>query len=86
MSDAVADKVLEIIAREAKLEQATLKLTDRLADLDIGSLDRILIYFGVEEEFDIDIPENAESEEMQTLQDIVDGVKRLLAESESGAA
>ena len=86
MADEVAGRVLDIVAREAQRERNGLNLTDRIEDLDIGSLDMVQIIFGIEEEFDIFVPQENDAFGQQTLQDIVDGVSHLIAETAADPA
>jgi acyl carrier protein len=75
-----ADKILDIVAREAKKDRAELTLDTRLEDLKIESLDLVQILFAIEDEFDVYVPYNDESYKLETLRDVVDGVDRLIAE------
>ncbi len=86
MTDDVAGRVLDIIAREAQRERTGLNLTDKIGDLDIASLDMVQIMFGIEEEFDIYVPLEDDAFGQQTLQDIVDGISHLIAESAADPA
>lgn len=86
MTDDVAGRVLDIFAREAQRERKDLNLTDKIGDLEIESLDMIQIMFGIEEEFDIYVPQEDDAFGQQTLQDIIDGVSKLIAESASDPA
>ncbi len=86
MTDDVAGRVLDIIAREAQRERKDLNLTDKIGDLEIESLDMVQIMFGIEEEFDIYVPQEDDAFGQQTLQDIIDGVSKLIAESASDPA
>lgn len=86
MTDDLAEKVLEIVARETQRERKDLNLSDRIEDLSIQSLDMVQIMFGIEDEFDIYVPQEDESFGQQTLQDMVDGIARLIAEAGSESA
>lgn len=85
MSD-VANKVVEIVAREMKIDPGMVKLESSLEDLKIESLDVVQIVFSIEETFDITIPNNDKEYELKSVGDIVRGVERLIAlKSPSGA-
>lgn len=86
MTGDVAGRVLDIIAREAQRERNELSLNDKIGDLDIESLDMVQIMFGIEEEFDIYVPQENDAFGQQTLQDIVDGVSHLIAETAADPA
>jgi len=81
----VKDKVIEIIAEQAVLEPEDVKLDSTLEDLGIDSLGLVESIFSIEEEFDIQVPFNAneptESDfDISNVQSIVLGIERLIAE------
>jgi acyl carrier protein len=82
----IADRILDIIAKEAKLDRARLGLDTRLEELKIESLDLVQILFAIEDEFDVYVPYNDEAYKLDTLRDVVDGVNRLIAEKQAEAA
>ena len=63
MSDAVAetvrDKVVAILAEQAVLEPADVRIDATLADLGIDCLGLVETIFALEEAFDIQVPYNA---------------------------
>ncbi|MBS8225544.1 acyl carrier protein [Vannielia litorea] len=59
MSDAVKDKVIEIIAEQAVLEKSDVKMDSTLESLGIDSLGLVESIFAIEEAFDIQVPFNA---------------------------
>ncbi|NBD28979.1 MAG: acyl carrier protein [Alphaproteobacteria bacterium] len=59
MSDAIADKVIAIIADQAMLDPADVKPEHTLEDLGIDSLGLVESIFAIEEAFDISVPFNA---------------------------
>ena len=68
--------VLEIIAREQKCFPADLTLETRLEDLGIDSLKAITILYQLEEQFEIEIP-NELIETIVTVEDIVTNIDQL---------
>ncbi len=87
MDDAtVANKIFEIVAKERRLDRSTLTLDTRLEDIQIESVDLVEIIFAIEDEFDIDIPQDEKSFKLETMRDIVEGVQRLIAEKQAGTA
>ena len=82
----IADRIVEIIAKEAKLDAAKLTLDTRLEELKIESLDLVQILFAIEDEYDVYVPYNDEAYKLETLRDVVDGVNRLIAEKQGEAA
>ena len=61
MADDVKDKVIRILAEQAMLEPSDISLAQRLEDLGIDSLGLVESIFAIEEEFDIQVPFNANS-------------------------
>ena len=84
--DPVQDKIFDIIAKERRIDRSTLTLDTRLEDIKVESVDLVEIIFAIEDEFDIDVPQEEDAFALESMRDIVDGVKRLIAEKEAGAA
>lgn len=81
--DPVARMIFSIVAGERKLDPASLTLDSRLEDLNIESVDLVEIIFAIEDEFDIDIPQDKDDFKLETMRDIVDGVRGLIAQKEA---
>jgi acyl carrier protein len=83
MSDVAAD-VIAIVARKKRVDKPSVELSDRLEDLGLESLDAVEMIFDLEEKFDIQIPYNANTNnpraEYETVGDVVDAVKKLVAQ------
>lgn len=73
----MAQKVMEIIAREQHLEPGVVKLDSTFAELGIDSLDAVNILFALESEFKIDIPD-AVAQNMKSVSQAVDSLTRVL--------
>ena len=82
----IRDKIFDIIAKEARLDRGTLTLETKLEDLKIESLDMVQILFGIEDAFDVYVPQDDQSFKLSTLKDVVDGVKRLVAAKQQQTA
>jgi acyl carrier protein len=87
----VASDVLEVIAKQAKVEPAKVARETELADLNLESLDTIELIFALEEKFNIEIPFNANEAgtagiSFTTAGDVIDAVAKLVAEQEGGKA
>jgi acyl carrier protein len=70
--------VIEVIAQEQKCRPEDIHLNTRLADLGIDSLRAITILYQLEEQFDIEIP-NELIETIVTVEDVIreiDGLRR----------
>ena len=81
----VKDKVIQIIAEQGLLDVADVSLTATLEELGIDSLGVVESIFAIEEEFDIEVPFNAnapqESEfDKSSVATIVSAVETLVAE------
>lgn len=79
----IKDKIFDIFAKEARLDREQLSLDARLEDLGIESLDMVQILFGIEETFDVYVPQDDENFKLETMRDVVDGVKDLMAQKEN---
>ncbi|MFV2052876.1 acyl carrier protein [Aliiroseovarius sp. YM-037] len=85
MSDEIKEKIIKIIAEQAVLDVEDVKVTSTLEDLGIDSLGLVESIFAIEEEFDIQVPFNAnepaESEfDISSVASIVEAVRGLVAE------
>ncbi|WP_415402853.1 acyl carrier protein [Tateyamaria sp. SN3-11] len=84
----VKDKVIEIIAEQAVLEPGDVTLTSTLEDLGIDSLGLVESIFAIEEEFDIQVPFNANEPtasdfDISNVQSIIAGIDTLIAEQKT---
>ena len=82
----IREKIFDIIAKEARIDRGTLTLETKLEDLKIESLDMVQILFGIEDAFDVYVPQDDPSFKLATLRDVVDGVKRLVAAKQQQTA
>lgn len=79
------DKVIAIIAEQAVLDPADVTLDSTLESLGIDSLGLVESIFAIEEEFDINVPFNANDPsegdfDISTVASIVAGIERLRSE------
>jgi acyl carrier protein len=74
----LAPKVIEIIAKTQHLDPTRITLDSSYEELGIDSLDGVNILFALENEFDIQIPDEA-AKEIRGVRQTVDGVAKLLA-------
>lgn len=81
----IEEKVLDIVAKECRLDRATLTLDSKIEDLKIESIDLMQTIFQIEEAFDIYVPQEGENFKLTTLQDVADAVKTLVAEKQAKA-
>lgn len=67
----VFEKIRDIIVDQLKLEETMVTMdTNLMKDLEADSLDAVEIIMGIEEEFDIEIPDE-EAETFQLVGDLV---------------
>ncbi len=81
----IKDKIYDIVAKEARLDRATLTLDTNLQELKIESLDMVQILFGIEDAFDVYVPQDDQNFKLVTMRDVVEGVKKLLAAKQQPA-
>jgi acyl carrier protein len=87
----VASDVLEVIAKQAKVEPDKVARETELVDLNLESLDTIELIFALEEKFNIEIPFNANEAgtagiSFTTAGDVIDAVAKLVEEQKGGKA
>ena len=78
------DRIVKIIAEQALIEPSDVAPTSTLEDLGIDSMALVEAVFALEEEFDIEIPFNANEPtasdfDISSVQSIIDGVAGLVA-------
>jgi acyl carrier protein len=76
MSDEFAQRVIACIAKTQHLPLETVTLDASFEQLNIDSLDGINILFALENEFNINIPDNA-AQQVKTIRDMALGVFQL---------
>jgi len=87
-SAGIESDVLDIIARQAKVERALLTRRTSLAELNVQSLDLVEIIFALEDKFDLEVPYNANDPRgagvaFENVGDVIDGIARLIAERDA---
>jgi acyl carrier protein len=83
MPESVTDRVISVISKTMHMESARITPASTFEDLGIDSLDGINIAFGLENEFDISIPDDA-LPKLRSVSDISLGIEQLMARK-SGA-
>ncbi len=82
----IKEKIFDIVAKEARIDRESLSLDSKLEDLNIESLDMVQILFGIEDSFDVYVPQDDDSFKLETMADVVNGVKQLIAEKQTEGA
>ena len=73
----IEEKVFEVVSRRLKWELSDLTLeTDLRKDLNADSIDSVEVVFELEDEYDITV-EDEEAEDIRTVGDIVNVIKKL---------
>jgi acyl carrier protein len=84
MSDAVEDKITEIVVDKLGVEKAQVVATASYADdLNADSLDIAELVMALEEEFELTVPENAD---IKTVGETFEYIKKELAKKGAGAS
>ena len=77
MAQDIENELIKAIVRQKKLDAATINRGSVLTELSITSLDAISIVYDIEEQFGIEVPNEA-LQGLQTVGDIVDSLTRLI--------
>lgn len=85
MADAVAEKVIERLASVKRIPAEKITVETNLQDLGIDSLDVFSLLFELENAFKISIPDD-DVRSIETVNDIVEGVKKLIAAAPQDAS
>lgn len=85
MANDTQTKIVAIIAEQAVLDVADVKLENSLADLGIDSLGLVEAIFAIEEAFDVSVPFNANEPsqsdfDISSVAAIVAAVEKLIAQ------
>ena len=72
------DRVIAVIAKTQHIPAGSVTIDSTFEELKIDSLDGINIVFAIEEEFSIEIPDDA-AKLIRGVRDVVDGVDKLVA-------
>jgi acyl carrier protein len=84
----IESDVLDIIAKQAKVERAQMTRKTSLAELNVQSLDLVEIIFALEDKFDIEVPYNANDPasagvSFKNVGDVIDGIAKLIAQRDA---
>ena len=85
MSDEFIQRIRGVIANSQKLPLEKVTIDSTFQDLGIDSMDAVNILFGLESEFDINIPDD-EVKDIRTVRQMAEGVEKLVAAKAAGPA
>ena len=77
-------QVMRVIAQTQRIPEESISLDSTFEQLKIDSLDGINIVFALENEFEIEIPDES-VQSMRSVRQTVEGVSKLIREKKSGA-
>jgi acyl carrier protein len=85
MSDDLIQRVLKTIAASKRLPPETVTIDSEFVDLGIDSMDAVEILFALENEFDINIPDD-DVRNVRNVRQMCEGVDKLVAAKSTGAS
>jgi len=83
--DDLTQRVLRIIAETQRKEPAQVTIDSSFEELGIDSMDGVNIIFALENEFDINVPDE-EVKNIRSIRDMVEGVRKLVGQKTTGDA
>ena len=84
MPDDLSQRVIKVIADTQHIPIENVTIDSSFQDLNIDSLDGMQILFALENEFDINIPDDA-AKEIRGVREMVDGVRQLVEAKQTGS-
>ena len=78
MPEDVMSRVIRVIAETQRVPLDTIKPESTFEELKIDSLDGINIVFAIENEFNINVPDEA-AKSLRSVRDVAEGVEKLVA-------
>jgi acyl carrier protein len=85
MSDEIVQRVLKTIAASKRIPPETVAIDSEFQQLNIDSMDAVEILFALENEFDINIPDE-EVRAVRNVRQMCEGVERLVAAKSNAAS
>lgn len=82
-TDELTQRILRIIAETQRKDPAQVTIDSSFEELGIDSMDGINIIFALENEFNINVPDE-EVKNIRSVRDVVEGVIRLIKAGETG--
>jgi acyl carrier protein len=76
-AEALTERVINVIAATQHISASAIKPESTFEELGIDSLDGINILFAVENEFNINIPDDA-VQHLRSVREMVDGIEKLI--------
>ena len=79
MSDELTERILKVIATSKRMPVEQITIDSEFQQLGIDSMDAVEILFALENEFDINIPDE-EVRHVRNVRQMAEGVERLIAD------
>jgi acyl carrier protein len=76
MPDELTERIIRIIAETQRKDPSQVSIDSTFEELGIDSMDGVNIIFAVENEFNINVPDE-EVKTIRSVRDVVNGVERL---------
>jgi acyl carrier protein len=83
MSDELIERVRKVIATSKRIPEERVTIDSAFEELGIDSMDAVEILFALENEFDINIPDE-EVKTVRNVRQMAEGVEKLLAAKSAG--
>ena len=77
--DPIIERVIQVIMKTQHMDAGTVKPESTFEEMKVDSLDGLQILFALEEEFNINIPDEA-AKQLKSVADIAQGIRSLLPE------
>jgi acyl carrier protein len=78
----IVEQILDVIAKEGMVDRARITLDSTLEDLQLKSMDIVVILTGLEEKFSVYIPIDGPLAEAKNVREFVDHVMEQLAQQQ----
>jgi acyl carrier protein len=85
MPPELTQRVISVIAKTQRIPEDRLSVDSTFEELGIDSLDAVNILFALEEEFQVNIPDE-KTREIRSIRQMVEGLDKLLSEGGGAAA
>ena len=85
MSDEFIQRIRTVIANSQRIPIEKVSIDSSFQELGVDSMDAMNILFGLESEFDINIPDE-EAKDIRTVRQMAEGVEKLIAAKAAGSA
>ncbi len=79
MPDPIIERVIQVIIKTQHMDAGAVKPESTFEELKVDSLDGLQILFALEEEFNVNIPDES-AKQLKSVADIAHGIRTLLAE------